>query len=128
MVIKMRPHLPTSLSKLAEDFELILYSSEPISKVEKMMKTLPENVRSLFSHILGLEHCIVGEQADESICFRNLDYLTFNRELKDIIIVAEDLKPMGLYLGNTIPIRPFKGEKYDDCLYYLREYLQNTIL
>lgn len=94
-----------------------------MSKVERMMKTLPENVRCLFSHALGEEHCNVGEHAEESIAFRNLDYLTFNRNLKDIIIVAEDLKPMGLYLGNTIPIRPFKGEKYDDCLHYLREYL-----
>lgn len=95
---------------------------------KKILNTMPANIKSLFSYALGLEHCDITERSSETLTFKNIDYLLSNRDIKDVVVVSDDLSTSGVFLANTLPIRPFRGEKYDDCLYYLKQYLIHKIL
>ena len=69
-----------------------------------------EKDNKYFAHRLFKSHCIVKE---ELYLFKNLNVLTYNRELKDIIIVDNSVRNFALFISNGIPIIEFVGSDDD---------------
>jgi len=57
----------------------------------------------------------------------DLDLLTDNRNLKDIIMISDTLGRVIKHLKNTVPVRSFNGNKKDYSMVALVRYLKSLI-
>ena len=65
----------------------------------------------MFHEVLAKEECIYSEELDQYIS--DLDLLTDNRNLKDIILITDTYVRGLKHLRNVIPVRSFDGSKKD---------------
>lgn len=75
-----------------------------------------------FAHRLFKDHCIVKEDA---YLFKNLNLLTYNRDIKDILIVDNSVRNFALFICNGLPILEFNGSDEDTELCKLTNFLVN---
>jgi TFIIF-interacting CTD phosphatase-like protein len=80
------------LEQLRHDFELVLYSSQSKEYTKKVAEILTLNptdyYKCVFHHVLTKEECIYNDELDQHIS--DLEVLTENRNLKDIIFVTDN--------------------------------------
>jgi hypothetical protein len=75
---------------------------------------------------LTREHCIVDKQV--KVAIRNKDLLLEGRNIKNIIFIGTDLRDSMLVKENSIILRPYHGNKYENTLAKLKIYLLKYIL
>lgn len=78
-----------------------------------------------FSHVLCLSHCLYSMENDMFI--KDLKILEEGRSLKDVIIVDNNIQSFFLQLSNGIPIYDYTGDKKDEVLLSLTEYLKSFL-
>jgi len=88
------------------------YASTVLDFIEKNQK--------YFSHRLFKNHCILKQNF---YLFKNLNVLTKNRLIKDIIIVDNIVRNFALFICNGIPIIDYKGTNDDFELCKLSNFL-----
>jgi len=115
------------LEQLWQDFELVLYSGQGREYTEKAARLLTINPTDqypcVFHHVLAKEECVYAEDAD--IYISDLDVLTENRNIKDIIMVADSFGRLLKHLRNGVPVRAFNGSKKDYSMVALVRYLKS---
>jgi TFIIF-interacting CTD phosphatase-like protein len=82
-----------------------------------------ENYPCVFHHILAKEECIYADDIDMYIS--DLDLLTDNRNLKDVIMLCDTLGRAIKHLKNCVPVRTFNGNKKDYSMVALVRYLKS---
>lgn len=82
--------------------------------------------KQFFDIILTKEHCIKDKQL-RLIC-RNKDIFLEGRQLKNILFIANDLRDMTLIHQNSIFVRSYHGNKYENTLAKLKMYLLKHVL
>ena len=76
----------------------------------------------MFHQVLCKEECIYADDID--IYISDLDILTENRNIKDIIMISDTYGRTIKHLRNIIPIKSFQGNKKDYSLVALVRYLK----
>lgn len=79
----------------------------------------------MFSQTLCKEECIYAEDAD--LYISDIDILTENRNLKDIIFVTDSFGRVLKHLRNGVPVKSFNGSKKDYSLVALVRYLKSFV-
>ena len=116
------------LEQLRADFELVLFSSqsrEYTSKVCELLTLNPTATYQVFHEVLSKEDCLYNDELDQYIS--DLDVLTENRNMKDIIMITDSYVRALKHIRNVVPVRNFEGNKKDYTLVALGRYLQGFI-
>ncbi len=119
--LSFRPYLHEMLDILCEDFELILYTCGTASYAACFAKAVQKK-KKYFDHVLSLGHCLYSGENDFYI--KDLKILEQGRSLNDIVIVDNNIQSFFLQLSSGIPIYDYTGDKNDNYLIYLTDYLQ----
>jgi TFIIF-interacting CTD phosphatase-like protein len=80
---------------------------------------------SVFHHVLSKEECIYAEDIDSYIS--DIDILTENRNIKDIVMVTDTYARIIKHLRNGVPTKMFNGDKKDYSMVALLRYLKGFI-
>ena len=76
----------------------------------------------VFHQILSKENCLYNEELDQYLS--DLDILTDNRDIRDIIFVCDTYTRALKHLRNVIPVKAYNGSKKDYSLVALSRYLK----
>eukprot|EP00347_Sterkiella_histriomuscorum_P003489 403364102 len=122
--LNFRPYLFDMLDELSKDFELILYTCGTASYAQVFAESV-QRKRKYFNHVLSLTHCLYSMENDMFI--KDLKILEEGRSLKDVVIVDNNIQSFFLQLSNGIPIYDYTGDKNDEVLLSLTEYLKSFL-
>lgn len=112
------------LDELSKDYELILYTCGTASYAQCFAEAV-QKTKKYFNHVLCLSHCLYS--MENELFIKDLKILEEGRSMRDIIIVDNNIQSFFLQLSNGIPIYDYTGEKNDDVLLSLTEYLKTFI-
>lgn len=117
--MKLRPGLGAALQTLKENFELILFTAASTPYANIVLQTFEGS--QYFDHILSRTQCLFIEQY--KVYIKDLQILTMDRDLEDVIIVDNKIESFCSHLENGIPIKSYYGEEADDRLDHLVNHL-----
>lgn len=110
------------LEELSKHFELILYTCGTATYAQCIAETVQKK-QKYFDHVLCLSHCLYSMENEMFI--KDLKILEEGRNLRDVVIVDNNIQSFFLQLSNGIPIYDYTGDKNDDVLLSLTEYLKS---
>ena len=113
-----RPHLQTFLEKLVQKFEIILFSAASPEYTNKIAKKLDPNGK-FFTNILNENQCI---SRGNKYFLKDLRIFK-GRDLKDIVIIDNEVFNFSSQIDNGIYVPTFKGEEDDQELLKLLDFL-----
>ena len=117
----LRPFLREFLSRAKEKFELIVFTASDAIYAKAILNIIENGNNKYFDHKIYKDFCIIKENF---YVFKNLEVLTSNRNLKDIIIIDNLVNNFGLFICNGIQIIDFTGNKNDNELTKLNGLLE----
>jgi len=100
-------------------YEIVVCTASEKEYEDKILDFI-EKDNKFFAHRLFKSHCIVKEDV---YLFKNLNVLTSNRSLKDIIIVDNSVRNFALFICNGIPINEYLGSDDDIELCKINNFL-----
>jgi len=116
--LKIRPHARKFLRMLKDHYEIFVFTAACPAYAQLMAKELdPEN--KIFSYVLDRTYCL---ETRNGLYIKDLRIIK-NRELKNMIIVDNLVHSFGFQVDNGVPILEWKGDKEDEELKYLANYL-----
>ena len=101
-------------------------SDQPEKKAALAFKRKQTITEKFFDIILTREHCILDKQVRGAI--RNKDLLLEGRSLKNLVFLVTDPRDSMLIKENTVVVRPYHGNKYENTLTKLKMYLLKYVL
>ncbi len=119
--LKIRPFAEEFLKKMSKEFEIIIFSSAERKYVEVIAKVLDPKSQYI-SHIFHREHCI---KTPQGLFVKDLRIFK-GRELRDMVIVDNLVQSFAHQIDNGIPIISWYGDRSDQELKYLMEYLKEA--
>lgn len=131
---RIRTGLTEFITKIAEHFELAIWSSAPDEYVQEISAIIkPTNIE--FKFIWGKSKCSIDEESndmystgyDDTNSIKDLRLVNseFAYSLDNILIIDDTPQKARLNLKNLICTNKFTGDKSDDELKYLLTYLLN---
>ena len=121
--LSYRPYIFEMLDILRDHFELILYTCGTANYAAAFVESVEKNGgnKKYFDHVLSLQHCLYS--MENEIYIKDLKILEEGRNLKDVVIVDNTISSFFLQLSNGIPIYDYTGDKSDNILKLLTNYL-----
>ncbi len=117
-MVKIRPFAKEFLKKMKEHYEIIVFTAAVSSYAETVVKELdPE--KKYISYIFDRNFCL---ETKNGFYIKDLRIIK-NRDLKNMIIVDNLVHSFGFQVENGVPIIEWTGDKTDQELRYLMEYL-----
>ena len=98
VLVKERPFIRDTLSKLAENFELIVFTAGQKDYANKILDQI-DHEGKFFTRRLYRDDCILID----GFYIKDLDII-MDRSLQDMVIVDNSLLAFGFHLTNGIPI------------------------
>jgi TFIIF-interacting CTD phosphatases, including NLI-interacting factor len=117
-MIKIRPYCREFLKKMKEHYEIIIFTASTAGYAETIIKELDPQ-RKYISYILDRNFCL---ETKNGFYIKDLRIIK-NRQLKNMIIVDNLVHSFGFQIDNGIPILEWTGNKQDEELRYLMDYL-----
>jgi CTD small phosphatase-like protein 2 len=119
-MIKIRPYAKEFLKKMKDYYEIIIFTASQPLYAETIIKELdPE--KKFISYILDRSFCL---ETKNGFFIKDLRIFK-NRDLSNIVIVDNLLHSFGFQIENGIPILEWTGNKVDEELKHLAEYLHS---
>jgi len=117
-MVKIRPYAKEFLKKMKEHYEIMVFTAAVASYAETVVKELdPE--KKYISYILDRNFCL---ETKNGFYIKDLRIIK-NRELKNMIIVDNLVHSFGFQVENGVPIIEWTGNRADQELKYLQDYL-----
>ena len=79
---------------MSQMYEIVLLTASEKDYADLILDNIEKN-HKYFADRLFKDHCIVKE---EVFLFKNLNVLTFNRDISNIVIVDNSVRNYGLYI------------------------------
>ena len=79
---------------MSQMYEIVLLTASEKEYADLILDNIEKN-HKYFAHRLFKDHCIVKE---EVFLFKNLNVLTFNRDISNIVIVDNSVRNYGLFI------------------------------
>jgi len=118
IMIKIRPFAREFLKKMKEHFEILVFTASHSIYAETVVRELdPE--KKFISYILDRNFCL---ETKNGFFIKDLRILK-NRELKNLIIVDNLVHSFGFQIENGVPILEWTGDKNDQELQHVADYL-----
>ena len=121
LYVKLRPHLHEFLSDMSRRYELVVYTAAEASYANQLLDFVEQD-RKYFAHRLYHTQCLYYQN---QYLFKPLELLCANRDIKDLIIVDNNVGNYALSIRNGISITSFRGDPDDQELIYLGKYLRD---
>ena len=124
-IVFFRPFMIKFLEAIKGKFELILCcSSIHRDHLKKVMALIESRGHKFFSKILPREVCSKRCRLNDTWC-KDLNVLTQGeeRKMQYILLLDSNLESNVMNFNNLLPIPPYKGNKTDAFLFYLKFYL-----
>ena len=118
--IQIRPYAVALLETLSKLYEIVLFTAGVEEYAKDIQKRLDPK-GSCITMALGRSSCMLIKDV---YYVKDLRILA-DRDLKDILIVDDQVVSFAFQLSNGIPIIPYIGDKNDNELLYLDKYLQS---
>ena len=116
--LKIRPFAKEFLMRMKEHFEIIVFTASTNLYAETVVRELdPDN--KYISYLLDRPFCL---ETKSGYYIKDLRILK-NRDLKNMIIVDNLVHSFGFQIDNGIPILDWRGDKNDQELKYMMNYL-----
>eukprot|EP01017_Pseudomicrothorax_dubius_P030217 TRINITY_DN3749_c0_g4_i2.p1 TRINITY_DN3749_c0_g4~~TRINITY_DN3749_c0_g4_i2.p1 ORF type:complete len:440 (+),score=112.49 TRINITY_DN3749_c0_g4_i2:44-1363(+) len=116
--VKIRPYLHEFLKRMAEMFDIVVYTAGADYYANAILNHIDPN-KVFLSDILSRKNCM---ETKNGFVIKDLRIIR-NRELKDIVIVDNLSHSFGFQIENGIPILEFLDDPNDKELFYLANYL-----
>eukprot|EP00347_Sterkiella_histriomuscorum_P007194 403349905 len=120
--LQFRPFLRKMLRILSQNFELIAYTSGDYEYAKSALNAIERN-ETFFQYRLTKDNCIRIQELNYHA--KDLRILLSNRDMKDIVIVDNQVTNFMLQIHNGLPIKEFHGDKNDTVLMSLTKYLMS---
>jgi CTD small phosphatase-like protein 2 len=118
IMIKVRPFTQQFLCLMKEHFEIIIFTASSELYAKTVVKALDPQMEYI-SYVFHRDYCM---ETDKGIRIKDLRIFK-NRNLKDMIIVDNFVPAFSFQLENGVPILEWRGNRHDEELMYLTNYL-----
>lgn len=117
-MIKIRPYALEFLKKMRKFYEIIVFTASTTTYAKTIINELDPEAK-LVSYILDRGFCL---ETKNGFFIKDLRIIK-NRDLKNIIIVDNLVHSFGFQIENGVPILEWTGDKRDEELKNLCNYL-----
>jgi len=117
-MIKIRPFVKEFLKKMKEHYEILVFTASCSVYAETVVKEIDPD-KKYISYILDRNFCL---ETKNGFFIKDLRIIK-NRELKNMVIVDNLVHSFGFQIDNGVPILEWTGNKNDQELKYLANYL-----
>ena len=118
--VMVRPYAIAMLETMSKFYEIVLFTSGSEEYARRMQKYL-DPMGTRISKAIGKHYCIPTK---EGFYIKDLRIFA-DRNIKDIVIVDDKIVSFAFHLQNGIPVLPYTGEKEDNELRFLIDYLKD---
>ena len=119
--VKKRPHLEECLTRLAEFYELVVFTAAEKEYAEEIVKRIDPD-RKLIKHLLTRDSCFCSA----GYLVKDLRMIA-DRKLEDMIIIDNSIVCFAFNLDNGVPIASFVGDNpMDEELLFMTSYLEDV--
>lgn len=119
-MVKMRPGLVECLERLAEKYEVAVFTAAERTYATKIIEHF-DGKNKFIRHILSREHCVHVN----NFYVKDLRIIG-DRKLEEMVIVDNSIVAFAFNLDNGVPINDFRGEDpMDEELIYMTSYLDD---
>ena len=119
-MVKMRPGVVEWLERLAQFYEIAVFTAAERTYATKIIKHFDPNSEYI-KHLLSREHCVHVS----NFYVKDLRIIS-DRKLEDMVIVDNSIVAFAFNLDNGVPINDFRGdEPMDEELIYMTSYLED---
>ncbi|XVE51545.1 hypothetical protein DITRI_Ditri02bG0050600 [Diplodiscus trichospermus] len=118
--VKQRPHLQTFLEKVAEMFEVVIFTASQSIYAERLLDILDPN-RKLISRRVYRESCIFSEGSYTK------DLTVLGVDLAKVAIIDNSPQVFRLQVNNGIPIKSWFDDASDCALISLLPFLETLV-
>lgn len=119
----VRPYARELIEALSPLYEIVLFTAGTEEYADKIKKCL-DPVGTHIVRALGKSSCILTR---EGYYVKDLRIFS-DRELKNIVIVDDNITSFAFQLSNGVPVVPYEGEESDEELRFLIDYLRDLDL
>lgn len=112
MLIMLRPDARKMLRRLAKEFELILFTSSIADYANSAIDFI-EGKERFFEYRLTKIDCVGVPQINFHIKDLRVLTLQHTRDIKDIVLVDNQISNFMLQINNGIPVSEFNGDRND---------------
>jgi CTD small phosphatase-like protein 2 len=119
IIIYVRPHAITFLNKMAELFEIVVFTAAEESYAREAVELLDPKGK-LIKKLISRAHCVPLPSGEYTKDLR----VIADRSLSTILLVDDNLWSFAYQLDNGIPVKPYWGEEDDEDLLMVQQYLE----
>ena len=120
--LNIRPHWKEALDLIKKNYHIVVYTASHQSYADAVLDYLDKE-NKYFQYRLYRNHCVQCDVDGIKFYVKDLDTLSENYNLKDVVLIDNSVLSFAYHLNNGIPIVSYIEQKEDSQLLMLAYYL-----